>query len=712
MQNTNKHTYIFVVICVQLFLYCFNIQAQNFADKTYYLVDSLQLETLSIKEQKLIRKSLDEYHNTTIDSLKYNAVQEITKTSKSTKVWFKYNEWLLGVLELGDYENRELAGTAFATKGRYYLIKGSYDEAISFYVKSLEFKKKVGNKLKIAEVYRALGMAYKRNGDFINALSSYNNSLKILKDEGARKDEGQLLNTIGYLYMNFGMHSKALECFHKSLKIRDEIDDKLGASYCFNNIASIHKKQGRSDIALEYYHKSLKIREELKNDKAISVSLNNIGVVYKNEKQFDKALEYYQKSLTIKEKIKDEKGISHVLNNIGRIYKEKGELRKALDKYEESLKMTTALHDERWMVITLSNMGELYLEEGNLEEAKMCALKGLKLGHKVGHPELIRDASETLKKVYSSQHDWKKAFDMQDLYVTMRDSIRNKKTETDATEQRVTYEVEKREQEIKLLSVQNDVLLREKEVQQLKINKNRIVNIMFLVGGIVAFILAIFFYVVLKKSRTVNSLLQKQDDEKKVMLKEIHHRVKNNLQVVNSLLRLQSKEIQDKEIVAKFKETQKRIITIAALHEKMYRSENLKHVNLKDHIESIVEDLVSTYAIDKEIDVNMHIDDIRIGLRTLVPLGLIINEIIINSLKYAFLTTDEGRINLQIEQFENGTFEMFIGDNGVGLQSHQRTSGLGSKLINIFTKQLNGELEILEVPGTTYKIVFESIDPK
>ena len=95
-----------------------------------------------------------------------------------------------------------------------------------------------------------------------------------------------------------------------------------------------------------------------------------------------------------------------------------------------------------------------------------------------------------------------------------------------------------------------------------------------------------------------------------------------------------------------------------------------------------------------------------------MPLGLIINEVIVNSLKYAFNDNDEAVINLQIKQLDGITFEMLIGDNGVGISSHKKTSGLGSKLINIFTKQLNGSLEVLEDSGTTYKIVFEKIDPQ
>jgi two-component sensor histidine kinase/Tfp pilus assembly protein PilF len=695
---------------VQLFFYASTVNAQNFADKEYYLIDSLDFNAINSKEQRLIKNALYKYYKAPNDSLKIEAVYTIIKNSSEENIWSKYNQWIIDFIKTKTYKNNRLKITVLSNKSNFFKIKGDYDKAIKYYLQSLELEKELGDLNKIATAYDVLGGYYKRNGDFVNALEYYNKSLKIRITNKNKKEEGQMLNSIGYLYLNFGMHSQALEYFHKSLKIREEIADKVGVSFCFNNIASVHKQQGKPDIALKYYQKSLRIRKELNYKHGISVSLNNIGVVYKNEKKLEKALEYYQKSLAIKKELKEQKGVSHVLNNIGTIYKEQGKLTMALVKYEESLKMTTALHDDKWTAITLFNMGSVYLKQGYSTKAYKCASKSLRISKKIGHPELIRDAAEVLKEIYSKQHNWKSAFETQELYAIMRDSIRNKKTEVAATEQRVNYEVQKREQEIKLLSVQNDVLQREKEVQRLRINKNRILNVMFLVTGVVAFLLALFFYIVSKKRKVINRLLQKKDDEKKVMLKEIHHRVKNNLQVINSLLRLQSKEIKDEEIVAKFKETQKRIITIAALHEKMYSSEDLRHVNIKEHIESIVADLVTSYALDKKITIKINIEQISIGLRTLVPLGLIINEIVVNSLKYAFCDSGDGIINLQIKQLNNTTFEMLIGDNGVGLKSYKNTSGLGSKLISIFTKQLNGTLEIMKVPGTTYKIIFEKID--
>jgi len=208
-------------------------------------------------------------------------------------------------------------------------------------------------------------------------------------------------------------------------------------------------------------------------------------------------------------------------------------------------------------------------------------------------------------------------------------------------------------------------------------------------------------------------LLTKKNKEKTIMMKEIHHRVKNNLQVVNSLLHLQSSEFKDAKIVAKFEEAQNRVVSMALIHEKMYRSDDMGHTNIKEYLTLLIEDLVHNYSIKKDITLDLEIKEITIGIKTLMPLGLIINEIISNSLKHAFNNQNEGIIKVSLEMTENEQFELIIGDNGVGMKESTdgtESSTLGSELIEMFTEQLEGKLVLIDGPGTTFKITFKNID--
>ena len=203
-----------------------------------------------------------------------------------------------------------------------------------------------------------------------------------------------------------------------------------------------------------------------------------------------------------------------------------------------------------------------------------------------------------------------------------------------------------------------------------------------------------------------NDYLNQQANEKSTMLREIHHRVKNNLQVVNSLLKLQARDINDDVVREKLKEAQNRVITMANLHEQLYRSDDVANIEVSKHISLLINDLVSTYALNKNIKLDIEIEEIPLTMEQLVPLGLVINELITNALKYAFVDTKEGEIKVHLKRYGSSAFVLLIGDNGLGLDRNNIKEGLGSKLVNLFVKQLGGTIRRLAKKGTYFELKF------
>lgn len=211
---------------------------------------------------------------------------------------------------------------------------------------------------------------------------------------------------------------------------------------------------------------------------------------------------------------------------------------------------------------------------------------------------------------------------------------------------------------------------------------------------------------------TQNTIILKQNEEKESMLKEIHHRVKNNMQIINSLLRLQSNEIEDETTLKHFKEAQSRIFSMALIHEKMYQSKDLAHINLEDYFESLVGDLIKTYNLDTVVKTDIQVESVILGTKTLVPLGLIINEIVSNSLEHGFKDRQSGKITLLVEAYKTD-YRLTIGDDGVGMpyiKQEDMNASLGMELIQTFADQLNGRIEMLEEDGTMYELVFEHLE--
>jgi PAS domain S-box-containing protein len=196
--------------------------------------------------------------------------------------------------------------------------------------------------------------------------------------------------------------------------------------------------------------------------------------------------------------------------------------------------------------------------------------------------------------------------------------------------------------------------------------------------------------------------------EKEILLREIHHRVKNNLQIVASLLNLQSRYIHDKDTLAAINESQNRVRAMALVHEKLYQAKNLSKINLNEYIRFLGNSLFQFYGVKStQITFETVIRDISVDINTAVPLGLIINELISNSLKYAFPDGRKGAICISVRQ-ENETYSILFKDDGIGIPDDldwRNTQSLGLRLVNSLVDQLDGTIELKKEKGIMYTIV-------
>jgi len=213
------------------------------------------------------------------------------------------------------------------------------------------------------------------------------------------------------------------------------------------------------------------------------------------------------------------------------------------------------------------------------------------------------------------------------------------------------------------------------------------------------------------EEQTMASLL-----EKETLLKEIHHRVKNNLQVVSSLLYLQSKSIKDKNVAAIFKECQNRVKSISLIHEKLYQTKDLSRIDFDKYIRSLVSYLFKSFDVNPEnISLRIRSENIFMSTDTAIPCGLIINELVTNSLKYAFPNSRKGSINIEVTYHADNTFTMVIEDNGIGLPENvdlQHTDSLGLLLVQSLVNQLDAVVELERTGGTKFKITFSILKYK
>ena len=217
------------------------------------------------------------------------------------------------------------------------------------------------------------------------------------------------------------------------------------------------------------------------------------------------------------------------------------------------------------------------------------------------------------------------------------------------------------------------------------------------------------------KRKNAEDLIRSSLNEKNILLQEIHHRVKNNMQIISSLLNLQTKYVNDEEAVNILKESQNRVRSMAIIHEKLYQSKDLSQINFVDYIQSLVSNLFYSYNAKKtNIKPIFEVENLSLNIDTAVPCGLIISELVSNSLKYAFPNRMSGEILVSLKCIDN-KYQLIIKDNGVGMPAEidlNNLDTLGLLLVSNLTEQLDGEITINRENGTEFIIRFKEIKYK
>ena len=208
-----------------------------------------------------------------------------------------------------------------------------------------------------------------------------------------------------------------------------------------------------------------------------------------------------------------------------------------------------------------------------------------------------------------------------------------------------------------------------------------------------------------------NQFLRKSLKEQETLLREIHHRVNNNMQIISSLLSLQSTQVKDERDLHLFIDSQNRVKSMAKVHERLYQSKDLSSIKFAEYGMSLLNDLFSSHRASPRIRLRADIEDVSFNMETAIPCGLIINELVSNSLKYAF-SNGEGEIYVSLMHYEGNKYLLTINDNGMGLPKEidfKNTQSLGFRLVNNLTNQLEGEIELDRTNGTTFRIIFEEL---
>ncbi|BAO75161.1 histidine kinase dimerization/phosphoacceptor domain -containing protein [Winogradskyella sp. PG-2] len=291
-----------------------------------------------------------------------------------------------------------------------------------------------------------------------------------------------------------------------------------------------------------------------------------------------------------------------------------------------------------------------------------------------------------LKKAHYLNKDYKSAYDVFETQKKLIDSLRTEQMLTKIAGSKVKYETEKKEAQLELLTLE-----KEKEKQ-----KKNLFLIIAGLGLLLVGLIAYFFCKNKEKNKKLNNqnaILERTIDEKNVLLKEVHHRVKNSFQIVSSLLYLQSENMTDKNAKLAIKETENRVRSMVLVHQKLYKEYDLIGINSKENISDLVKDIFESHGSQGQpISYNLNIEPIVLDIETITPLGLILNELIINTMKHAFTgLKKDNTIDVNFSKADDKLVLKVI-DNGKGFEGDIKQSSFGISLMKGLSKQLKASL--------------------
>lgn len=561
--------------------------------------------------------------------------------------------------------NTNVRGTAMYGMGNYYFYQSKPDSALLYFESALALGDYPDMPFFKPTVYSSLAGVYKDMGAIAKCIET---NLKA-KDIYEKADTSQLPK----------QQIKQLNGLKATL---------------YNSMAGTYVSMKEYKVANDYYQ--LAYDNMMQNNDYLSagVILMNLGELQHKQKQYESALSSFAKAqILIEQDPRDvPRQVGLVEVNVGNTALALGDYEKALLKYEAAIKKFENPKDNRGLVLAYTGLGRLYLKLEDYSKANNYCQQAFALAEELSNLSTQEQACQCLyqsNKALGNSEAALRYFEEATIY---RDSLLNEENIKQFTALETSYEFEK-EQELLELKAQNS----RRYYQTLTGTLSFVL--------LAAVIIAILLYRLNRTRRNANAQLSGKNqqiskalEEKEMLLREIHHRVKNNLQVISSLLSLQGRQVVDPIAQQAIQEGKNRVKSMALIHQDLYQEENLVGVSAQKYIEKLTQSLVNSYQISEDkIQVKTDIDAIDLDVDTVIPLGLILNELISNALKYAFDTTQTGELSVSLKQRDQA-LELEVKDNGKGLPDHfspEKTKGLGYRLIQAFTKKLKGELEMI-----------------
>lgn len=660
--------------------------------------------------------------------LLFICVCSITLSAQQTKI-----DSLKNSLKLENKDSKKLI--ILENLNEILFDQASLDEGLPYFNQMTTLAKKLNLKKTECESYRYIAEYFMRKEDFENAKKIAEKSLEINKNLNQVEQKILDLNLLARVYHHFQKYAEAIKIYNEGITLYKK--NPKGNVICnlYSNVGIAYGLINQNENSINAYIKGLDYAEKLNDNQSKFMFLNNLGWTYIALEQYEKAERYLMSGLKDSIKIKDEfekmnlhrtiglnysrwgkynKALKHnkivlkylhdtgnklfefdLLNSIGVIYLKMNQLPISQNYFEKAYQLALEINNKTAIQMSNTNLGILFLNLKDYEKAEKVFLEMAKdtLNEELFKQNEFRDLYDNLSAVYEGKKNYKLAYKYHKQFKLISDSIMTEARDSKVNEIATKYQTEKKETE-------NLQLKTEKAEQQVILEKER--NQKWLFGsGLMAsiFILVIggYFYQKNKKQKEVIVGLQK----------ELHHRIKNNLAIINTFIEVAKEEFSDIAFNNKLTELQNRIASINEVHQQLHKNTDITSLSVKKYVQKLTDNIQQSFANDN-IAITQNINDsLKLSAEQSFSVGLIINEFLTNSFKYAF-DGNGGTILIEMKE-DNQNLLLSLSDNGKGLPKDfnlKQTESFGLRIIKLLTKQLNGSFKLEGTNGVQLTIQF------
>jgi len=497
--------------------------------------------------------------------------------------------------------------------------------------------------------------------------------------------------TLGAVYLSYGNNARAegkyddaALYFDMSYEQYQKIDHKKGISSNLMNMAILYKTQEQYDLAMVFYRKAIVHNEKDHDTIAIFNAMINIAATKGTVGERDSASYFFNQARKLLNctKINDYKRAQFYSSGALFYHFQIDSLRHYVEQFEAHLPPKN-----RYLLASLFvQKGQLYYNEGRYSKGIMVLNQAIALADSIHSWEHKKTALQLLHKSYSESGDFELALETYKELEFIKDSLMAEDTQFKLKAFEKQFESEKQERELAESLFENE----QEKALRLEAEKNTstliwVVSILVLI----AIVIGLFYTKLNRQKKVIETTL----GEKEVLLGEVHHRVKNNLQLISSILDMQMRSIEDKEAVQALLESQNKVNAVAIIHQKLYKSTNFSAIDSKEYLEDLLQTVISTLRPSHfNLREDIQLAPLELSLNKSIPLGLILTELMNNAFKHGFSNSNNAAISIVFKEL-NGSCLLQVSNTGA-LKEDGVNGGFGLKMVHSLARQLKGDFKI------------------